>query len=86
VRDKAGHDHREGVKSIDFGTVFLLDRAATGSWSAQVLYSFCARGDDGFTPYSIPRLILDKSGNLLGTTRFGGTGTLGNNGMGGGTV
>ena len=53
------------------GTVFKVD--TTGLFS--MLYSFqgASTGPDGATPLS--SLLLDASGNLLGTTNAGGTGT-----------
>jgi len=52
------------------GTVFKVDTA--GQFS--MLYSFqgASTGPDGGTPLS--SLLLDASGNLFGTTAFGGTG------------
>ncbi len=57
------------------GTVFKLTPDATKTkWTETVLYSFCARGGlkctDGATPEA--GLIMDKSGNLYGTTGYGG--------------
>jgi uncharacterized repeat protein (TIGR03803 family) len=54
-------------------SIFALILLATGAWAAPqetVLYSFGAMGDDGSTPAA--SLIFDASGNLYGTTWFGG--------------
>lgn len=55
--------------SIGGGTVFKLSPANGNTWQESVLYSFGSAGD-GFYP-SAP-LIFDKSGNLYGTTQYGG--------------
>lgn len=59
------------------GTVFKLSppTTTTTSWTEKILYTFKG-GSDGSEPFT--GVILDKSGNLYGTTTFGGTG--GNNG------
>jgi uncharacterized repeat protein (TIGR03803 family) len=51
------------------GTVFELTRQ-NGRWAESVLYSFA--GLDGSSP--IGGLILDPSGNIYGTTAYGGPG------------
>jgi uncharacterized repeat protein (TIGR03803 family) len=51
------------------GTVFKLTLNEGGSWSESVLHSFTG-GRDGAAPES--SLILDKAGNLYGTTLLGG--------------
>jgi uncharacterized repeat protein (TIGR03803 family) len=51
------------------GAVFELARNSDGSWTESVLYSF-AGGTDGATPYA--GLTFDTSGNLYGTTFYGG--------------
>jgi uncharacterized repeat protein (TIGR03803 family) len=56
------------------GAVYELSPTAGGSWKTTVLYNF--RGSpDAANPYS--GLIFDNSGNLYGTTYFGGTAGLG---------
>jgi uncharacterized repeat protein (TIGR03803 family) len=50
------------------GTVFELTPAGSG-WTKKTLYSFQSR-NDGASPYG--GLILDRSGNLYGTTEEGG--------------
>jgi uncharacterized repeat protein (TIGR03803 family) len=47
------------------GTVFKLTPTGTET----VLHSFANDGVDGFTPYA--GLVLDKLGNLYGTTYYG---------------
>jgi len=57
----------------DAGTVFELTPPSTGggNWSESILWNFEVNGADGFQPY--PGLIMDRSGNLYGTTQAGGT-------------
>lgn len=55
------------------GTVFQLVPEAGGSWSERVLYSF--NGTDGESPAG--KLLLDSSGDLYGTTVYGGSAGLG---------
>ena len=63
------------------GTVFELSppSAPGGAWTETVLYNFCSLGDrsctDGYAP--IAALTFDSSGNLYGTTQFGGSGASG---------
>jgi len=59
------------------GTVFKLSppTKATTTWTEKILYTFKG-GIDGSEPFT--GVILDKSGDVYGTTTFGGTG--GNNG------
>jgi uncharacterized repeat protein (TIGR03803 family) len=69
VTDKAGNLY--GTTSYggshNLGTVFVL----TPSGVETVLYNFGDHLDDGYYPYG--GVILDKSGNLYGTTTVGGT-------------
>ncbi len=55
------------------GVVFELSPAPGGSWSETVLYDFCSLPNcaDGEEPLTGP-LVRDASGNLYGTTYFGG--------------
>jgi uncharacterized repeat protein (TIGR03803 family) len=53
------------------GTVFKLTPAGTET----VIHSFAADGIDGFNPQG--GVILDKAGNLYGTTYWGGVGSVG---------
>jgi uncharacterized repeat protein (TIGR03803 family) len=57
--------------AADNGTVFALVPPTTGgTWTEQVLHSF-AGATDGLYPYG--QVILDKVGNLYGTTLLGGS-------------
>ena len=52
------------------GTVFKLTNSS-GTWKEVILHRF--KGTDGASPYG--KLIRDQSGNLYGTTAFGGGST-----------
>ena len=55
------------------GTIFQLRRSRTG-WELKVLYAFQGQPDAGF-PYG--SLLFDESGNLFGTSYYGGANGLG---------
>jgi uncharacterized repeat protein (TIGR03803 family) len=69
----------------DNGTIFELSPPATagGAWTEKILYIFPADGLSGVFPSG--KLSFDPSGNLYGTTWYGGSGT-NCNGTGCGTV
>jgi len=52
-----------------FGVVYKLSPGSAGGWNESVLYSFTG-GSDGAYPNS--GVIFDASGNLYGTTSYGG--------------
>ena len=52
------------------GTVFKLTPGSGGTWSETVLHSFNDNGVDGYQPYG--SLVMDRNGNLYGTTYAGG--------------
>jgi uncharacterized repeat protein (TIGR03803 family) len=54
------------------GTVFELTPEEGGGWKETVLHSFSDDGTDGYNP--IAGMVIDASGNLYGTTYYGGTG------------
>lgn len=58
------------------GTIFKLSPNSNGGWTETVLYSFCIDFNggecaDGYKPEA--GLLLDRAGNLYGTTLGGGT-------------
>jgi len=78
--DASGNLYGSAYKggTANAGTVFKLSPPATTTttaWTEKTLYTFKG-GSDGSEPFT--GVILDKSGNIYGTTTFGGTG--GNNG------
>ena len=62
-----------GSTGAAFLVLMLVAATATHAQTLTVLYSFTG-SPDGVGPYLAP-LILDKTGNLYGTTNAGGTGT-----------
>ncbi len=54
------------------GTVFQLTPAAGGAWTYHVIHAFQYNNGDGFYPVSSSPLVIDKAGNLYGTTWLGG--------------
>ncbi|MGD0190525.1 MAG: choice-of-anchor tandem repeat GloVer-containing protein [Rhizomicrobium sp.] len=69
VMDKSGNLYGTtlGGGTAGYGTVFKL--AASGSET--ILHSFSRGTSDGFQPWA--GLVMDKSGNLYGTTVYGGS-------------
>jgi uncharacterized repeat protein (TIGR03803 family) len=73
-----GGAHQTGPDNSYGGAVFeLTPRTTKNGWKYKVVYSFCAQGTstepctDGLSPQAAG-LVIDKSGNLYGTTTFGG--------------
>ena len=54
------------------GTVFKLTPGSGGTWTERILHNF-GNGDDA--AYPLAGLVMDASGNLYGTTRYGGGGS-----------
>jgi uncharacterized repeat protein (TIGR03803 family) len=71
IFDRAGslYGTTAGGGVFNGGTVFKLTPTKRG-WKGKTLYSFGGYNGDGHSPYA--GLIMDKSGNLFGTTQFGG--------------
>ncbi len=65
-----------GCSNRGCGVVFRLtppvDKGAP--WTESILYNFGSSANDGTYPGQFASLILDKNGNLYGTTSSGGTG------------
>lgn len=57
--------------SNNAGVVFELQTGLSGTWNEKILHSFGANGMDGMNPYA--GLVMDKVGNLYGTTYYGGS-------------
>ncbi len=71
ILDAAGNLYgtTTGGGAFGDGVVFELTKNSDGTWTESVLYSF-AGGTDGATPQAA--VTLDASGNLYGTTQYGG--------------
>ncbi len=66
--DPEGNLYGTAAGAACCGTVFRLSRSGKG-WKEQVLHTF--NGSDGSEP--LTAVILDKAGNLFGTTPIGGS-------------
>ena len=55
----------------NLGTVFKLKRGSNGKYTESVLYSFKGGTNDGEYPYEAG-VILDATGDIFGTTHYGG--------------
>jgi len=73
VFDRAGHLYGTTQYGGDFthGTVFELERQHNGTWKESVLHSFDPENGDGFNPMA--GLVISPSGQLYGTTLYGGS-------------
>jgi uncharacterized repeat protein (TIGR03803 family) len=79
IMDAAGNlygtDSNAGTNNEADGTVFQLKPSRSGDWSETVIHSFINNASDGLNPNG--GVIFDSTGNLYGTTVFGGTYTWG---------
>jgi uncharacterized repeat protein (TIGR03803 family) len=66
-----------GCYGFPCGTIFQLTPGLNGQWSEKVLFSFNL--DDGQAPSG--KLLLDRAGNLYGTTVYGGSSSGGSKGV-----
>jgi uncharacterized repeat protein (TIGR03803 family) len=71
VFDSAGNLYGTAASGgmVGNGTVFRLRPGTGGSWAFTVLYDFTVNPDGA---YPASDLIFDATGNLFGTTRYGG--------------
>jgi len=67
-----------------YGAVFEMSPQTGGGWLESVIHSFNLTASDGANPYA--SLYVDSSGNVYGTTAFGGAHGPANSGYVGGTV
>lgn len=74
IQDSAGNLYGPGGAGGN-GTVFELTPTTDGPWTEKVLHNFNDNGTDGFYPKG--DLLLGASGNLYGTTEYGGAGDYG---------
>ncbi|HXM21312.1 MAG TPA: choice-of-anchor tandem repeat GloVer-containing protein [Terriglobales bacterium] len=74
VFDRSGNLYgtTAGGGIYNHGTVFKLTRCPGGGWTETVLYAF-KENLNGNSPFA--GLVLDKAGNLYGTTAWGGIGS-----------
>ena len=81
IFDHAGNLYgtTEGGCAPCVGTAFKLTPSSGGSWTESVLHIFQGNGD-GYAPSAA--LVFDQSGNLYGTTAYGGNSSC----IGGGTL
>ncbi len=73
VMDSSGNLYgttESGGGSSNHGTVFKLTPGTGGTYTETILNSF-AGGTDGVNPYA--GVVMDSSGNLYGTTEYGGS-------------
>lgn len=66
----AGGANSTNCDRTSCGTVFQLKPNNNGKWTEKVVHSFNSDHKDGFWP--LAGITLDASGNLYGTTEFGG--------------
>jgi uncharacterized repeat protein (TIGR03803 family) len=72
----AGGSNFCAARNTNCGTVFELVHTSGSIWSERILHNFGETGDsDGYTP--VANLVFDGSGDLYGTTVFGGSGSEG---------
>lgn len=73
IRDSAGslYGTTLGCGASGFGVVYELSPGQGGSWTFSLLHSFSGSPQDGAASQST--LLMDASGNLYGTTAYGGS-------------
>ncbi len=76
IFDKAGNAYGVSYRGGTYlnGTVYELSPSGSG-WNETILHNFNAAAGDGQTPQGW--LVMDSTGNLYGTTQYGGSRKLG---------
>jgi uncharacterized repeat protein (TIGR03803 family) len=64
-------DSAQNIFGVTYSTVFELSPDGKGNWNPTVIHTFTGRPKDGYNAGCTP--VLDKAGNLYGTTQQGGT-------------
>lgn len=75
VTNQGGNKTKTCWDPFGCGVVFELSPGSGGTWSESILYTFSG-GADGASP--VGPLVFDSTGNLYGTTLYGGNPTCGN--------
>jgi uncharacterized repeat protein (TIGR03803 family) len=72
VLDQAGNVYgtTQAGGAYNTGTVYELGPGQNGKWTEKILYSFKGSKTEGSAPYG--GIVFDASGNIYGTTTFGG--------------
>jgi uncharacterized repeat protein (TIGR03803 family) len=70
IFDSSGNLYGTTLGGWGLGTVFELSPKEGGGWAERILHDFTNKGKEGNTPYA--GVIFDTSGNLYGTTYYGG--------------
>src|ERR1700691_4001947 len=71
IFDSAGNLYGVSLSGADnSGFVFELEPSSGGSWTEETLYTFPRTGVHGNVPFG--SVIFDNSGNLYGTSFYGG--------------
>jgi uncharacterized repeat protein (TIGR03803 family) len=85
IFDKAGNLYGTTIMggSHSAGTIFEMTPGPNGTWTETILHSFSQNGD-GNAPWG--DLVMDKAGDIYGTTRAGGKFRPGRASVGNGTV
>jgi uncharacterized repeat protein (TIGR03803 family) len=71
VFDSGGQNLYGSTFSAGYAAGLIFDLAASDNWTETVIYDFPGGFDDGAKP--IGPLVLDRAGNVYGTTIFGGS-------------
>ena len=72
IRDGEGNLYGTAAEGgNNYGIVFELTTSG-GKWKKKMIYNFCSRNNCADGAYPLAALVMDKNGNLYGTTSWGG--------------